>query len=247
MFILNAHAGIAKVCPSLSHSRRLLTNKAIRSKHISNSGRLFGTSTHEKIADKFYDSGAAKLCPPDNSAHISAHSAVKSIETSTRSVVYDAIRARRQQELDRAYEKACKRARAKNRQVPSRDAYYYGPWGYPYMMYGPWMAYGYYPGIYMYGNPYCMPMGAGMAGACAAGTCSGGVAAGGCGGPGGCGNGGGCVSRPLFLFFLRELTDFYRVVEALAEAAEVDVAAEGAVEEVEDVEAVVDEHEIQKR
>jgi hypothetical protein len=90
-----------------------------------------------------------------------------------------------------------------------------------------------------------MPMGAGMAGACAAGTCSGGVAAGGCGGPGGCGNGGGCVSRPSSLFFMIEETDVYRVVEAWVEA--VDVAAaeeEGAVEEVEvevDAEAVVDE------
>jgi len=245
MFILSVLAGIAKVCLSFSHSRRLLTKTAIRSKHISNSARLFGTSTHEKVVDRFYDSGAAKLCPPDNSAHISAHSAVKSIETSTRSVVSDAMRARRQQELDTAYERACKRARSKNRPVPSRDAYYYGPWGYPYMMYGPWMAYGYYPGIYMYGNPYCMPMGAGMAGACAAGTCSGGVAAGGCGGPGGCGNGGGCVSRPSSFLFMIEETDFYRVVEAWVEAAEVDVAGEeGAVEEVEvevDAEAVVDE------
>jgi hypothetical protein len=91
-----------------------------------------------------------------------------------------------------------------------------------------------------------MPMGAGMAGACAAGTCSGGVAAGGCGGPGGCGNGGGCVSRPLSSFFLRGVTDFFfRVVEAWVEAAEVDVAGEeGVVEEVEvevDAEAVVDE------
>jgi hypothetical protein len=90
-----------------------------------------------------------------------------------------------------------------------------------------------------------MPMGAGMAGACAAGTCSGGVAAGGCGGPGGCGNGGGCVSRPSSFLFMIEETDFYRVVEAWVEAAEVDVAGEeGVVEEVEGevvVEAVVDE------
>jgi hypothetical protein len=87
-----------------------------------------------------------------------------------------------------------------------------------------------------------MPMGAGMAGACAAGTCSGGVAAGGCGGPGGCGNSGACVSRPLSLCCLREVTDFYRVVEAPLEAAEAHVAGEeGAVEEVEvDAEAVVD-------
>jgi hypothetical protein len=180
--------------PNMEHK---LTKTAIRSKHISTASKIFGTSTHEKVLDKFYDSGAAKLCPPDNSAHISAHSAVKVAESETRAKVFDAMRKRRQQELDTAYEKACKRARAKNRPVPTRDAYYYGPWGYPYMMYGPWMAYGYYPGIYAYGNPYFMPMGVGMYGACAAGTCSGGVAAGGCGGPGGCGTGGGCVR---FLF-----------------------------------------------
>lgn len=179
----------------------LLTETAIRSKHISTAGKIFGTSTHEKVLDKFYDSGAAKLCPPDNSAHISAHSAVKVAESETRAKVYDVMRKRRQQELDTAYQKACKRARAKNRPVPTRDAYYNGPWGYPYMMYGPWMAYGYYPGIYAYGNPYFMPIGVGMYGACAQGTCSGGVAAGGCGGPGGCGTGGGCVS----IFSLKRL------------------------------------------
>jgi hypothetical protein len=57
----------------------------------------------------------------------------------------------------------------------------------------------YYPRIYTYGDPYGMPMGAGMAGACAAGTCSGGVAAGGCSGPGGCGMGGSCASLLYFL------------------------------------------------
>jgi hypothetical protein len=60
--------------PSPAHR---LTTSAIRSKHISSSAKLFGTSKHEKILNDFYDSGAAKLCPPDNSAHISSHNAVK--------------------------------------------------------------------------------------------------------------------------------------------------------------------------
>jgi hypothetical protein len=153
------------------------------------------------------------------------------------------MRARRQQELDTAYEKACKRARNKGRPVPSRDAYYYGPWGYPYMMYGPWMAYGYYPGIYAYGDPYCMPMGAGMAGACAAGTCSGGVAAGGCGGAGGCGTGGGCVSSPSCLPFQYRLELTFRsqaeVWEAHAVGQEAAVGEEVAVVEEVAVDAEV--------
>ena len=164
---------------------------------------------------------------------------MKTLESDTRAVVYDAMRKRRQQELDTAYEKACKRAKAKGRSVPSRDAYYYGPWGYPYMMYGPWMAYGYYPGIYAYGDPYCMPMGAGMAGACAAGTCSGGVAAGGCGGPGGCGNGGGCVSLFIQMSQFYSEADFdHRVVVARLEAAAEEVVDVG---EVEDAGVVVDD------
>jgi hypothetical protein len=63
--------------------------------------------------------------------------------------------------------------------VPSRDQYYYGPWGYPYLMYGPFMCYPMMGGMYYYGDPCMMPMGAGMPGACVAGTCSGGIAAGG--------------------------------------------------------------------
>lgn len=145
--------------------------EAIRSKHISSSAKIFGTSKHEKILNNFYDSGAAKLCPPDNSAHISSHNAVKINEDATRALVFGALRKRREKELDDAYQKACKRAKSKGRTIPPRDQYYYGPWGYPYMMYGPWMC---YPvgGMY-YADPCMMPMGVGMAGNCAAGTCSG--------------------------------------------------------------------------
>jgi hypothetical protein len=46
-------------------------------------------------------------------------------------------------------------------------------------MYGPYMSYGYMGGMYYAGDPCMMPMGAGMAGACAQGTCGGGVAGGG--------------------------------------------------------------------
>ncbi len=143
---------------------------AIRSKHIG-SGKIFGTSRHEKILNNFYDSGAAKLCPPDNSAHISAHNAVKVQQDGIREKVYDAMRRRRQLERDEAYKKACKRAQSKGRSIPPRDQYYYGAWGYPYMMYGPYMAYGMMPGMYYAGDPCVMAQGTGIPGACAAGTC----------------------------------------------------------------------------
>jgi hypothetical protein len=181
--------------PSLPFTALILTIPAIRSKHISSSGKFFGTSKHEKALNNFYDSGAAKLCPPDNSAHISSHNAVKISETAARAQIYDMMRNRRKMEMDAAYEKACKRAAAKGRPVPQREVYYggMGAWGYPYLMYGPYMSMGMYGGgMYYAGDPYCLPMGAGMAGNCAAGTCSGGVAGGGCGGPGGCGTAGGC-------------------------------------------------------
>ncbi|KUJ24676.1 uncharacterized protein LY89DRAFT_605468 [Mollisia scopiformis] len=155
--------------------------EAIRSKHISRSNKIFGTSKHEKVLNNFYDSGAAKLCPPDNSAHISSHNAVKVVESEARTAVYAALRRRRELELEEAYKKACKRAQAKGRPIPPRQDYYYGAWGYPYLMYGPWMSYGMMGGVYYAGDPCVMPMGAGMAGNCAAGTCSGGVGAGGCG------------------------------------------------------------------
>lgn len=168
--------------------------EAIRTKHISTAGRLLGTSKHEKNSNTFYDSGAAKLCPPDNSAHISSHNAVKVEEDATRAAVQARLRRVRETELDSAYAKACKRAKAKGRPIPPRDEYYYGAWGYPYMMYGPYMAMPMYGGVYYAGDPCSMPVGAGMAGSCAAGTCSGSVGAGGCGGPGGCGGGGGGCS-----------------------------------------------------
>ncbi|KAG9228913.1 hypothetical protein BJ875DRAFT_547388 [Amylocarpus encephaloides] len=166
--------------------------EAIRSKHISSSSRIFGTSTSEKLANNFHASDAAKFCPPDNSAHISVHNAVKIEDDTVKSAVYERLRTKRQKDLDIAYEKAKTRAQAKGREIPPKDQYYYGAWGYPYMMYGPYMAVPMYGGVYYAGDPGVMPIGAGMAGSCAAGTCSGGIGAGGCGGPGGCGGGGGC-------------------------------------------------------
>ena len=134
------------------------------------------------------------MCPPDNSAHISSHNAVHVEESAIRALTLERMQLRRKMELDIAYGKACKRAEKKGRKPPPRDEYYYGAWGYPYLMYGPYMAMPMYGGMYYAGDPCAMNVGAGHPGACAAGTCSGGVANGGCGGPGGCGSGGGCGS-----------------------------------------------------
>ncbi|KAH8680044.1 hypothetical protein BGZ60DRAFT_428328 [Tricladium varicosporioides] len=164
--------------------------EAIRSKHISNSGKIFGTSKHEKISNTFHASGAAQLCPPSNSAHISSHNAVRAIDDPIGASVYERLRVARQLDLDRSYEKAQKRAKARGETLPPRDQYYYAAWGYPYMMYGPFMAYPMMGGMYYAGDPCVMPVGVGMPGNCAAGACSGAVGAGGCGGPGGCGSGG---------------------------------------------------------
>lgn len=78
-------------------------------------------------------------CPSDpmKSAHISAHNAVRS--TDDRS---SQARARvKAAELDKAYHKACARARKKGKAVPQRDEYFYAyAYGYPYMfpMYYPY-------------------------------------------------------------------------------------------------------------
>ncbi|KAF7902962.1 hypothetical protein EAF00_002864 [Botryotinia globosa] len=144
----------------------------IRSKHIDSSSRVFGTSKHEKVLDTFYTSGAAKQCDPNNSAHISAHSAVRVEDSETRASVFDRLSRRNKSEMNRAYDKARQRAEKKGRTIPPRDDYYYTTWGYPYMMYGPYMS-SMYVGAptYYAGDPCVMPVGVGMAGACAAGSC----------------------------------------------------------------------------
>ncbi|TAQ86885.1 hypothetical protein B7494_g4772, partial [Chlorociboria aeruginascens] len=165
--------------------------EAIRSRHIEQSSKIFGTSKHEKVLDKFYDSGNAKLCTPSNSAHVSSHPSVRTIQSDIRERVFAAKTLQRKRELDNAYKRAVQRAKAKGRRVPDRGDYYGSAWGYPYMMYGPYMApiYG-YGGVYYAGDPCTMAQGTGVVGSCAAGTCGGGVAAGACGGAGGCGGAG---------------------------------------------------------
>lgn len=99
--------------------------------------------------------------------------------------------------LDKNYAKAQKRAKRKGREIPPRDEYYHNYWGYPYMMYGPFVYPVYFtPAYYPCGDPSGAASGQGAQGGCAYGAC--GQGSGGCGGTGGCGSSGGGVSCDSF-------------------------------------------------
>ncbi|EGR46078.1 uncharacterized protein TRIREDRAFT_110452 [Trichoderma reesei QM6a] len=161
--------------------------ETIRESQGSRLGKLLNVSSSQKLADTFHDSGTARLCPPDNSAHISAHNSVKTLETPERARITAYLRARQNRRLDDAYERAARRAQKKGRTLPPRDQYY-DHWGYSYYMYGPFMYPVYFaPGMYYGWDPCYIAAGDGAWANCAAGTCgNGNIAAGGCGGPGGC-------------------------------------------------------------
>ncbi|KAK0657793.1 hypothetical protein B0T16DRAFT_402554 [Cercophora newfieldiana] len=164
--------------------------ESIRSTLINPMGKILGISNQEKVSESFHASGAAKLCPPSNSAHISSHNSVKAhhdpmAPTSLSRMVQRQMAELQRKRLDAAYAKAQKRAAKKGRTIPPRKDYY-DHWGYPFAVYGafayamwwtPGMYYGAYPG-------YIAACGGGSTGACANGTCGGGVAAGACGTPG---------------------------------------------------------------
>lgn len=164
--------------------------ETIRSSNTSSLMRTLGMSTQDRLTQDFYGSGRAQMCPPDKSAHLSAHNAVhvpangNTITDKLRRAARE--RQRRQLELD--YQKARKRAEKNGRTLPPRDEYY-NHWGYSYYMYSPFMYPMYFsPGVYYGGTDPGLLGGSTYGwGGCANGTCAGGVASGACGGPGGCG------------------------------------------------------------
>ncbi|KAI1752641.1 hypothetical protein F4782DRAFT_540027 [Xylaria castorea] len=164
--------------------------ESVRTSHVSSiANRLpIFKSEKDKAPDIFYESGRAALCPPDNSAHISAHNSVRVADNdSRRSRIQKQLQLRHQKRLEENYEKARKRAKRNGRELPPRDDYYYYYWGAPYLLYGPYV----YPAYYVcpiYYDTTTVAAGSGYYGACAAGTCGGTVAAGACGG--GVGSGG---------------------------------------------------------
>ncbi|KAI1328963.1 hypothetical protein F5Y16DRAFT_367741 [Xylariaceae sp. FL0255] len=151
----------------------------------------------DKTSDQFYESGRATLCPPDNSAHISAHNAVQVTgATGAESYVMSQARKAHQARLEENYQKARKRAKKRGRELPGQNEYYYSYWGSPYFLYGPYVYPAYYVGPVYYSCPVQMTQcGNGTPGSCAAGSCGGTVHAGACaGGQGGsCGTSGSAV------------------------------------------------------
>lgn len=159
--------------------------ETIRASNTGTVSRILGVSNQDKAAQNFLASGRAELCPPDKSAHISAHNAVRqNPTTSFHAYVVQQQHARQQRQLELNYEKACKRAKKKGRTLPPRDEYY-NHWGYQYYMYSPFVYPLYFtPGLYYGWDPGFVSTGSGWAN-CAAGSCGGGVAAGACGGAAG--------------------------------------------------------------
>ncbi|KAL8790019.1 MAG: hypothetical protein Q9195_006568 [Heterodermia aff. obscurata] len=173
------------------------------SKHIDIFHPMKGKALRKQINDLHTDE---RKDGHVQTAHISAHNAIKVKVAEYRHYARDL-------ELERNYQKACKRAKEAGREPPSKekypDTYLYGqPIDVPY-----YMPYGTDPcisesSIYP-ADPACATFikgapgnccegacGGGVAvGACANGACGGGQAGGSCGGPGGCGGsggGGGC-------------------------------------------------------
>ena len=149
--------------------------EAIRESHASKTSRLIS-----KISKNSKSSGvasdldrlhsAADPADPTKSVHISAHNAVKGEhhpDWRTKNYVRD-------QQLERAYKKACRRAEKEGRAPPARDDYRWGmAYGYPVFIpfYAPYMGDPFItPGFYA-ANPGCANFMAGAAGNCAMGTC----------------------------------------------------------------------------
>ena len=165
--------------------------EAVRESHTSASSRLF-KGTQARAQESLQQLHAADP-DPAKSVHISAHNAVRPADDA----LYSARASKQAAELDRAYDKACARARKQGRREPKREDYYYSDaWGYPVYIpaYSPYVGYVPYVPMYYPVTPGCMAVGAGAVGNCCSGTCGGGVAAGGCGGAAGCagGSAGGC-------------------------------------------------------
>ncbi|EGX94974.1 hypothetical protein CCM_03246 [Cordyceps militaris CM01] len=102
--------------------------ETVRSSFVSSMSATFRTKEY-KLLQSFCTPEAAKLYPPDNSAHVSAHNAVSF--ASIASATERARQARHAQKIEEEYKKAQERAAKKGRQLPPKDEYY-NHWGYSY-------------------------------------------------------------------------------------------------------------------
>lgn len=98
---------------------------------MSSVGKLLGVSNNEKIEDAFLNSASANLHPPDASAHISSHNAVRTQYPPSKRNLQERLRARQLEKLERNYQKAVARAGKKGHKLPPREQYY-DHWGYQY-------------------------------------------------------------------------------------------------------------------
>ncbi|KAG6369007.1 hypothetical protein INS49_003226 [Diaporthe citri] len=129
--------------------------ETIRSTHINTVSRVLGVSDQDKAAENFHASGQAQFCPPDKSAHISSHNAVRAAPdvSSAKERLTAYARDRKYRQLELNYEKARRRAEKKGRKLPPRDQYY-DHWGYSYFMYSPFIYPMYFtPGMYYGWDP----------------------------------------------------------------------------------------------
>ena len=163
---------------------------AVRESHTSTISRLFKPNK-DAVSMKLDELRTTSSDNPYKHPHISAHNSIRPITDVTLT---------KAAELEKHYQKACKRAKKQGQDPPnrSRDVSFNDAWGYP--IYTPY--YAPYMGDLsvneeMYtSNPKCANFTTGGAGNCCQGTCGGGVAAGACAGNrvGACAGGiaGGC-------------------------------------------------------
>ncbi|KAK5125535.1 hypothetical protein LTR85_000646 [Meristemomyces frigidus] len=98
--------------------------EAVRESHTSAASRLFNTQSN-KVNDQLHDVEQ----DPRKSVHISTHNAVR---PTGKEATYQFSVDKKVKELDKAYFKACERARKKGKKEPKRNDYYYSDaYGYP--------------------------------------------------------------------------------------------------------------------
>ncbi|KAK0897427.1 hypothetical protein LTR02_010709 [Friedmanniomyces endolithicus] len=130
--------------------------EATRESHTSAASRLFNGSqarTANALVHKVEQD-------PSKSVHISAHNAVRPSDDHK----YTERANKQAGELEKAYGKACARARKSGRREPKREDYYYSDaWGYPVYIpaYSPYGGYMPYSPMYYPVTPGCMAVGAG--------------------------------------------------------------------------------------
>ncbi|TKA29017.1 hypothetical protein B0A50_03429 [Salinomyces thailandicus] len=121
--------------------------EAVRESHTSAASRLFRTANSRATDESLMHTAEQD---PKRSVHISAHNAVRPDDQSSRHLYADRAK-RNADELERAYRRACERARKKGKPEPKRDDYYYSDaWGYPVYM----PAYSPYIGVMAYSPMY---------------------------------------------------------------------------------------------